>query len=84
MITLFLKNESYCRCNLTSPISIDTASVIDYKNVELLRRHIGITGKILASRITTLTSKKQRFIALSIRRARRTRILPFVWLTDAQ
>jgi small subunit ribosomal protein S18 len=51
---------------------------IDYKNVNLLRRYIGVTGKILPRRITKLTAKEHRLISKSIRKARRIRLLPFV------
>jgi large subunit ribosomal protein L20 len=55
---------------------------IEYKNVNLLRRYIGITGKILPRRITKLTAKEHRSIAKAIRQARRVGLLPFVWLTN--
>lgn len=55
---------------------------IDYKNVNILRRYIGITGKILPRRITKLTASEHRIVAKSIRRARRVGLLPFVWLIN--
>ena len=54
---------------------------INYKNVYLLRRYLGITGKILPRNTTKLTAKEHRAIAKSIRQARRIGLLPFVWLT---
>ena len=54
---------------------------INYKNVYLLRRYLGITGKILPRHTTKLTAKEHRAIAKSIRQARRIGLLPFVWLT---
>ena len=54
---------------------------VNYKNVNLLRRYIGISGKILPRRITNLTAKEHRSIAKAIRQSRRVRLLPFVWLT---
>jgi ribosomal protein S18 len=54
---------------------------INYKNVHLLRRYIGITGKILPRYTTKLTAKEHRSIAKAIRQARRIGLLPFVWLT---
>jgi small subunit ribosomal protein S18 len=55
---------------------------IDYKNVNLLRRYIGITGKILPRRVTKLTASEHRRVAKAIRQARRVGLLPFVWLTS--
>ncbi len=46
------------------------APVIDYKNTKLLRRYISENGKILPSRITSISLKKQRELSLSIKRAR--------------
>ena len=55
---------------------------INYKNIYLLRRYLGITGKILPRHTTKLTAKEHRAIAKAIRQARRIGLLPFVWLTN--
>jgi small subunit ribosomal protein S18 len=60
-----------------SPVLFQT---VDYKNVKMLRRYIGITGKIFSRKITGLTAKNHRQMSKSIRRARRVGLLPFVWL----
>jgi len=52
------------------PLSIKGAPIIDYKNIKLLRRYISENGKILPSRITNVSQKKQRELSLSIKRAR--------------
>ena len=52
------------------PLSLKGAPVIDYKNIKLLRRYISENGKILPSRITSVSQKKQRELSLSIKRAR--------------
>nr|BBI28672.1 ribosomal protein S18 [Dinophyceae sp. MRD-151] len=54
---------------------------INYKNVYLLRRYLGVTGKILPRHTTKLTAKDHRAMAKAIRQARRIGLLPFVWLT---
>ena len=46
------------------------APTIDYKNIKLLKRYISENGKILPSRITSVSQKKQRQLSLSIKRAR--------------
>ena len=52
------------------PLSGKGAPMIDYKNVKLLRRYVSENGKILPSRITSVSQKKQRELSLSIKRAR--------------
>ena len=52
------------------PLSGKGAPVVDYKNIKLLKRFISENGKILPSRITSVSQKKQRELSLSIKRAR--------------
>ncbi len=52
------------------PLSVKGAPKIDYKNVKLLRKYITENGKIISSRITNISQKKQRELSLSIKRAR--------------
>ena len=52
------------------PLSGKGAPKIDYKNVRLLRRYVTENGKILPSRITSVSQKKQRELSMSIKRAR--------------
>ena len=66
---------SYYRKRL-SPIS--PSQVIDYKDTDLLRKFITERGKILPRRITGLTSKQQRSLTESVKRARLLALLPFV------
>jgi len=51
-------------------LSIKGAPVVDYKNIKLLKRYVSENGKILPSRITNVSQKKQRELSLSIKRAR--------------
>ena len=60
----FLKRKKAC------PLSGKNAPVIDYKNIKLLKRYVSENGKILPSRITNVSQKKQRELSLSIKRAR--------------
>ncbi len=59
-----------------SPIKPGT--LIDYKDIELLRKFITERGKILPRRITGLTCKQQRDLTQAIKRARILAMLPFV------
>ena len=52
------------------PLTGKNAPEIDYKNIKLLKRYISENGKILPSRITFVSQKKQRELSLSIKRAR--------------
>lgn len=66
---------SYYRRRL-SPIKPD--EIIDYKDVDLLRKFVTERGKILPRRITGLTAKQQRDLTLAIKRARLIALLPFI------
>ena len=57
------------------PLSIKGAPKIDYKNIKLLKRYMSENGKILPSRITNVSQKKQRELSLSIKRARNLALL---------
>ena len=52
------------------PLSGKGAPLVDYKNIKLLKRYVSENGKILPSRITSISQKKQRDLSLSIKRAR--------------
>ena len=52
------------------PLSGKNAPTVDYKNIKLLKRYVTENGKILPSRITSVSQKKQRELSLSIKRAR--------------
>ena len=52
------------------PLSAKNAPEVDYKNIRLLKKYISDTGKILPSRITNVSQKKQRELSVSIKRAR--------------
>ena len=52
------------------PLSGKGAPTIDYKNIKLLRKYLTENRKIMSSRITSVSQKKQRELSLSIKRAR--------------
>ena len=52
------------------PLSGKGAPSVDYKNIKLLKKYTSENGKILPSRITSVSLKKQRELSLSIKRAR--------------
>ena len=57
------------------PLSIKGAPKIDYKNIRLLKKYTSENGKILPSRITSVSLKKQRELSNSIKRARNLALL---------
>ncbi len=52
------------------PLSGKGAPIINYKNIKLLKKYMSENGKIMPSRITSVSQKKQRELSLSIKRAR--------------
>ena len=52
------------------PLSGKGAPKVDYKNIRLLKKYMTENGKIMPSRITSVSQKKQRELSLSIKRAR--------------
>ena len=68
-------NTSKALLNKSCPLSGKDAPIVDYKNIKLLKRYISENGKILPSRITNVSQKKQRELSLSIKRARNLALL---------
>lgn len=67
----------FFRRRKSCPLSGPNAPKIDYRDVKLLSRFISERGKILPSRITSVSGKKQRELAKAIKRAREIALLPF-------
>ena len=68
----------FFRRRKTCPFSGENAPKIDYKDTKLLSRYISERGKIVPSRITAVSQKKQRELAQAIKRARFLGLLPYV------
>jgi len=68
----------FYRRRKTCPFSGTHAPKIDYKDVRLLQRYISERGKIVPSRISAVSQKKQRELARAIKRARFLGLLPYV------
>jgi len=52
------------------PLSSKNAPAVDYKNIRLLKKYVSDTGKILPSRITSISQSKQRLLSTAIKRAK--------------
>lgn len=59
------------------PFVKDPSKVIDYKDIDTLKRFISDRGKILPRRVTGLNAKHQREITRAIKRARQVALLPY-------
>lgn len=68
----------FFRRKKTCPFSGPDAQAIDWKDTKTLGRYISERGKMVPSRITAVSQKKQRELARAIKRARYMALLPYV------
>ena len=69
---------AFFRRRKSCPFSGAKAPKIDYKDVKLLGRYTSERGKIVPSRITAVSAKKQRELAKAIKRARFLALIPYL------
>jgi small subunit ribosomal protein S18 len=67
-LSLFQKNDG--KFSKKCPLSIKDAPLIDYKNINLLKKYVSDNGKILSSRITSVSYNKQRKLNREIKKAK--------------
>ena len=67
-LSLFQKSEG--RFNRSCPFSIKNAPIIDYKNISVLKKYISENNKILSSKITSVSSGKQKKLTKEIKKAK--------------
>ena len=68
----------FFRRRKSCPFSGPNAPKIDFKDVRLLQRFTSERGKIVPSRITAVSAKKQRELSKAIKRARYLALLPYL------
>ncbi len=68
----------FFRRRKSCPFAGKDAPVIDYKDVRLLQGFVSERGKIVPSRITAVSAKKQRELAQAIKRSRQIGLLPYI------
>lgn len=68
----------FFRRRKSCPFSSAKAQKIDYKDTRLLQRYTSERGKIVPSRITAVSAKKQRELAKAIKRSRFLALMPYV------
>ncbi|MFN3259563.1 MAG: 30S ribosomal protein S18 [Pikeienuella sp.] len=72
-----MAKKPFFRRKKSCPFAATDAPKIDYKDVKLLQRYISERGKIVPSRITAVSAKKQRELGRAIKRARFLALLPY-------
>ncbi len=68
----------FFRRKKTCPFNGPNAPKIDWKNTRILTRYISERGKMMPSRITAVSQKRQRELAKAIKRARYMALIPYV------
>ena len=70
--------KAFFRRRKSCPFSTKNAPKIDHKDVRLLQGFMSERGKIVPSRITAVSAKKQRELSKAIKRARHLGLLPYL------
>ena len=68
-LSLFQKNDSKFS-KKKCPLSIKDAPIIDYKNINLLKKYVTDNRKILSSKVTSVSFNKQRKLNREIKKAK--------------
>ncbi|MCG8463674.1 MAG: 30S ribosomal protein S18 [Xanthomonadales bacterium] len=67
----YFKRKKFCK------FTAEGITVVDYKDVNLLKQFISESGKIVPSRITGTNARYQRQLATAVKRARFLALLPY-------
>tara|TARA_X000000950_G_C13874974_1_gene644461 strand:+ start:1763 stop:2035 length:273 start_codon:yes stop_codon:yes gene_type:complete len=67
-LSLFQKNDG--KFSKKCPLSVKDAPIVDYKNVSLLKKYISDNGKIISSKITSVSFSKQKKLNREIKKAK--------------
>lgn len=73
---MFVRKRRVC------PLKNIPEEEINYKNLKLLNKYITERGKIIPSRISGVSAKKQRKLSQAIKRARNLALLSFIAKND--
>jgi len=76
MMRRYVARPKFCQ------FCVDKTAIIDYKNVDMLRRYVTEEGKIRPRRQTGTCAKHQRTVATAIKRARHLALVPYIGGTD--
>ena len=67
-LSLFQKNDA--KFSKRCPLSVKDAPIVDYKNISLLKKYISDNGKIISSKITSVSFSKQKKLTREIKKAK--------------
>ena len=67
-LSLFQKTDG--KFSKKCPLSVKNAPIIDYKNITLLKKYISENGKIISSKITSVSFNKQKKLTREIIKAK--------------
>ena len=67
-LSLFHKGDN--KFSKKCPLSIKDGPIVDYKNISLLRKYVTDNGKILSSKITSVSYGKQKKLTREIKKAK--------------
>jgi small subunit ribosomal protein S18 len=67
-LSLFQKNDG--KFSRKCPLSVKDAPIVDYKNISLLKKYISDNGKIVSSKITSVSFGKQKKLTKEIKKAK--------------
>ena len=67
-LSLFQKNDN--KFSRKCPLSIKNAPIVDYKNIDLLKKYMSDNGKIISSKITSVSFGKQKKLTKEIKKAK--------------
>ena len=67
-LSLFQKSDS--KFSKKCPLSVKNAPILDYKNIPLLKKYISDNGKIISSKISSVSFTKQKKLSREIKRAK--------------
>ena len=67
-LSLFQKSDG--KFSKKCPLSIKNPPIIDYKNISLLKKYVSDNGKIISSKITSVSYNKQKKLTREIKKAK--------------
>jgi small subunit ribosomal protein S18 len=67
-LSLFQKSDG--KFSRKCPLSVKNAPIVDYKNISLLKKYMSDNGKIISSKITSVSFGKQKKLTKEIKKAK--------------
>ena len=75
-LSLFQKSDG--KFSKKCPLSVKNAPIVDYKNISLLKKYVSDNGKIISSKITSVSFGKQKKLTKEIKKAKNSRSI-IIW-----